>query len=163
MEDIWLVWLCEWVGGECWWQSAMRGVMEIMGGGVMGRRGSKDRQADKPIAWRCSPHPLLALCHAPSSPPELSLACQNQSQDAMLSASHVPVWTGWHQISGAMCQGPYENRCPHYWVARALKIQHTHLSQKDHKLWSFSLMSYLFPFASKLCWMAWKYQGIISG
>lgn len=34
--------------------------------------------------------PLLALCHAPSSPPELSLACQNQSQDAMLSASHAP-------------------------------------------------------------------------
>lgn len=60
-----------------------------------------------------SPHPLLALCHA-SSPPELSLTCQNQSKDAMLSASHVPVWTGWHQISGAVCQGPYENRCPHY-------------------------------------------------
>ncbi|CAB1454430.1 unnamed protein product [Pleuronectes platessa] len=41
------------------------------------------------------PIPLLALCHAPSSPPELSLACQNQSQDAMLSASHMGRGWAW--------------------------------------------------------------------
>lgn len=68
-----------------------------------------------------STQPFLALCHAPSSPPELSVTCQNQSENLMVSASHVQVWTGWHQISGATRQPPYENRCPHYWVATALK------------------------------------------
>lgn len=68
-----------------------------------------------------SAQPFLALCHAPSSPPELSVTCQNQSENLIVSASHVQVWTGWHQISGATRQAPYENRCPHYWVATALK------------------------------------------
>lgn len=63
-------------------------------GGLWGEEAEKiDRHTDlQPDA--ILPHPLLALCHAPSSPPELSLACQNQSRDAMLSVSHVPVWTG---------------------------------------------------------------------
>lgn len=68
-----------------------------------------------------SAQPFLALCHAPSSHPELSVTCQIQSEHLMVSASHVQVWTGWHQISGATRQAPYENRCPHYWVATALK------------------------------------------
>lgn len=69
-----------------------------------------------------STQPFLALCRAPSSPPELSVSCQNQSESLMVSASHVRVWTGWHQISGATRQAPYENRCPHYWVATAFKV-----------------------------------------
>lgn len=69
-----------------------------------------------------STQPFLALCCAPSSPPELSVSCQNQSESLMVSASHVHVWTGRHQISGATRQAPYENRCPHYWVATALKV-----------------------------------------
>lgn len=71
-----------------------RGLMEVMGGcGERRQKRQIDRHTDlQPDA--VPPHPLLALCHAPSSPPELSLACQNQSRDAMLSVSHVPVWTG---------------------------------------------------------------------
>lgn len=102
-------------GGVCCW-----GLVRFMKGLWWEKT---DRQAFRPPAWRhFPPHPLLALCHAPSSPPKLSLACQNQSRNALPSASPAPVWTGWHQISGAMCQGPYENRCPHYWVTGALDI-----------------------------------------
>lgn len=47
------------------------------------------------MAWALadSTQPLLALCHAPSSPPELSVTCQNQSENLMVSASNVRVWT----------------------------------------------------------------------
>lgn len=58
--------------------------------------------------------PLLALCHVCASPQKLSVTCQNQSENPMLFCSDVQVWTAWHQISGSVCQVPYENRCPHY-------------------------------------------------
>lgn len=61
--------------------------------------------------------PLLALCHVCVSPQKLSVTCQNQSEKLMQFCNDVQVWTAWHQISGSVCQVPYENRCPHYSTA----------------------------------------------
>lgn len=65
--------------------------------------------------------PLLALCHVCVSPQKLSVTCQNQSEKLMQFCNDVQVWTAWHQISGSVCQVPYENRCPHYSTALVQK------------------------------------------
>lgn len=65
--------------------------------------------------------PLLALCHVCVSPQKLSVTCQNQSEKLMQFCNDVQVWTAWHQISGSVCQVPYENRCPHYSTASVQK------------------------------------------
>lgn len=52
-----------------------------------------DLDGRRRLSWLAAVQPVLALCHAPSSPPELSGTCQNQSENLMASASDVQVWT----------------------------------------------------------------------
>lgn len=68
---------CVWVrGGE--WVTADKlvvrgrrvGCLEVFGD-LHGRHG---------LSWLAALQPVFALCHAPSSPPELSGACQNRSE-----------------------------------------------------------------------------------